>query len=255
MWVGCKNQSAEEGAREPVSNSVSIPVDNEGWTYLFNGSTLEGWRGVGKDTIPKYWTIENGTIRKLKDNHTTSLPDGQPVEGGDLMTIASFDNFELYFEWKILKGGNSGVKYNVSEDLSQQYGSEYSAIGFEYQLLDEEDTIYAGIKNSQQTASLYDIKGPERKIKKQIGEFNSSKIVVDGNQVEHWLNGEKVLEYQINSIALDSLVSLSKFRDLPKFASKRNGHIVLQNHHDDVWFRRLMIRPINQRIPNDPSGP
>ena len=174
-----------------------------------------------------------------------SMPDGQPMEGGDLMTVDTFDNYELYFEWKILKAGNTGLKYNVSEELSQKFGSQYSALGFEYQLLDDSDTLYAGkLKPSQYTGSLYDMIAANNADVRPAGMFNSSRIVVNDKSVEHWLNGKKVVAYEFASPHLDSLFQKSKFVDYPGFLEKRKGHIVLQNHKDDAWFRNIKIRKI-----------
>jgi hypothetical protein len=218
----------------------------QGWELLFDGETFKGWRGLGRDNVQtEMWKIENGSIRKLNSGEVPSMPDGQPLEGGDLMTIATFDNYELYFEWKILKGGNTGLKYNVSEEMSQQYGSKYSALGFEYQLLDDSDTLYAGkLKPSQYTGSLYDMVAAENAKIQPTGIFNSSRIVVNDKKVEHWLNGKKVVAYEFGSQHLDSLYLKSKFVDYPGFLEKRKGHIVLQNHKDDAWFRNIKIREI-----------
>ena len=102
------------------------------------------------------WIIENGTIKKVDTGNEKNLPDGRPIEGGDLMTVDTFENFDLKFEWKVNKSGNSGIKYNVSEEMSQEYGSQYSALGFEYQLLDDGDVAYKGIlKPAQFTAVSY----------------------------------------------------------------------------------------------------
>lgn len=226
-------------------NTLSDQEKREGWKLLFDGKTFDGWRTLGMDTVQTaLWKIENGEIHKVNSGNVPSLPDGQPVEGGDLMTIDTFDNYELYFEWKILKAGNTGLKYNVSEALSQKY-SEHSALGFEYQLLDDKDTLYAGkLKPSQYTGSLYDMIPAKNTKLKPVGEFNTSRIIINGNHVEHWLNEDKVVEYDFGSKKLDSLYKISKFKDYPHFLDKRSGHIILQNHKDDAWFRNIKIREI-----------
>jgi len=174
-----------------VMNTLTKAEKKAGWKLLFDGKTLAGWRGLGMDHVPNgLWIVENGLIRKVNTGNVKKLPDGRPVEGGDLMTIDTFENFELTFEWKINKAGNSGLKYNVSEEMSQKYGSKYSALGFEYQLLDDNDPSYRGkLKLSQFSGSLYDLLPAKNITLKPIGEFNSSRILVDGNHVEHWLNG------------------------------------------------------------------
>lgn len=234
--------------QEKVNDNMLTKSEKKaGWKLLFDGKTFDGWRGLGRETVPKeHWKIEDGKIRKLNSGLVPSLPDGQPVEGGDLMTIQTFDNYELYFEWKITQAGNTGLKYNVSEVMSKANGSKYSALGFEYQLLDDKDTTYVGkIKPTQFTGCLYDMIAPEGAEVKPVGEYNSSRILVDGNHVEHWLNEKKVVQFEFGSERLDSLFKLSKYKDTPDFHKKRKGHIVLQNHKDDAWFRNIKIREIN----------
>lgn len=233
---------------EGANNALTAAELNEGWELLFDGKTFNGWRGLGRDNVQtELWKIEEGAIRKLNTGEVPSLPDGRPIEGGDLMTKEAFDNFELYFEWKITQKGNTGVKYNVSEEMSQKYNSKYSALGFEYQLLDDADSIYAGkLKPSQYTGSLYDLVAPVNAKLKPVGEYNSSKIAINGNQIVHWLNGVLVLSCEFGSPRLDSLFQNSKFKDIPQFIEKRKGHIVLQNHKDDAWFRNIKIRKISQ---------
>ena len=133
------------------------------------------------DHVPSgLWIIENGMIKKVNTGDVKKLPDGRAVEGGDLITVDTFDNFELSFEWKINKGGNSGLKYNVSEEMSQEYGSKYSALGFEYQLLDDGDANYKKIlKPAQFSGSLYDLIPAKNVVLKPVGEFNMSRIVVN----------------------------------------------------------------------------
>lgn len=234
------SKSQEDSSAVPIEE-----VTQDGWESLFDGKTFNGWRGLGRDHVPKeHWRIEEGTIRKLNSGLVSSLPDGQPAEGGDLMTIASFENYELYFEWKISKAGNSGLKYNVSEEMSQKYDSKYAALGFEYQLLDDGDEVYANLVASHLSGSLYDIIPAGNVTLKPIGEFNSSRILINGNHVEQWLNGVKVLEFEFGSNRLDSLYKKSKYKEYSNFLEKRKGHIVLQNHKDDAWFRNIRIREI-----------
>lgn len=227
-------------------NTLTKAEISEGWRLLFDGKTFNGWRGLGRENVPNgLWVIENGLIKKVNTGDVKKLPDGRPVEGGDLVTNEEFENFELSFEWKINKGGNSGLKYNVSEEMSEQNGSKYSALGFEYQLLDDPSSAYNGkLKASQFSGSLYDLLAPKNTVLKPIGEFNVSKILVNGKHVEHWLNGIKVLEYEFGSKELDEAYKISKFSKIPGFVDKRKAHIVLQNHNDESWFRNIKIREI-----------
>ena len=255
LITSCQDKT-KKTASPDTNISAQIAIEkSKGWELLFNGKNFNGWRELGRDTVQtQLWTIVDGSIKKINTGEVPSHADGQPIEGGDLMTIKSYLNYELYFEWKVLKAGNTGLKYNVSEEMSQKFGSKYSAIGFEYQLLDDKDSVYARkLKESQYTAALYDMIAPKNPIIKPAGEFNSSRIIVDGNHVEHWLNGSKVVSYEFGSSRLDSLYLKSKYHKIPDFHKKRKGHIILQNHKDEAWFRNLKIREVNNLGAN-PQG-
>ncbi len=219
--------------------------EEEDWEILFNGTTLDEWIGLGMDSIPANWKIEGDYIRNINRQEVPLMPDGQPSQGGDLMTKRSFENFELYFEWKISVDGNSGVKYNVSEEMSTQSGNKHHALGFEYQLLDDEGPRYKGnIEPSQHTAALYDLIPPSNVSLNPVGELNTSRIIVDGDRCEHWLNGIKVLEFEFGSDLLELAYNESKFNVHPGFHEKRKGHIILQNHSTDAWFKNIRIREL-----------
>ena len=170
------------------------------------------------------------------------MPDGQPAAGGDLMTRDVFHDFELTFDWKISPGGNSGVKYNVSEEISMANAPNHAALGFEYQVLDDklaEDRLIP----SHRAAGLYDLIPPRAdKPLKPAGEWNSSRIILRGNHGEHWLNGSKVVEFDLGTPAMDSALAASKYHSIPHFAERRAGHIVLQDHGDEVYYRNIRIR-------------
>jgi hypothetical protein len=224
-------------------NRLTPEQRRDGWRLLFDGKTFNGWRGLGYDSVPTaHWKIENGTIRKLADGQVPRLPDGQPAAGGDLMTRDTFRDFELAWEWKISRAGNSGVKYNVSEEISMANAPNHAALGFEYQMLD--DSLHEDNKvPSHRAGALYDLIPPNaNKVLKPVGEWNSSKIVFRGNHGEHWLNGKKVVEFELGTPVMDSLLKASKYRDIKGFADKRAGHIVLQDHVDEVFFRSIKIR-------------
>jgi hypothetical protein len=240
-WVGIQNKKQVEGLK---NNTLTKVETKEGWRLLFDRKTFDGWRGLGRDHVPYgTWVIEDGMIKKVNIGDKKVLDDGKPVENGDLITTDTFENFELSFEWKINKAGNSGLKYNVSEEMCQQNGSKYSALGFEYQLLDDGDVSYKGVlKPAQFSGSLYDLIPAKNIVLKPIGEFNSSRILVNGNHAEHWLNGIKVVEYEFGSKELDEAYKISKFNKIKGFTDKRKAHIVLQNHNDESWFRNIKIR-------------
>ncbi len=236
---------------KPNANKKAIIEQNhltqlekeQGWELLFDGKTFNNWRGLGREAVQTdHWKVENGTIRKV-NNEEALKATGEKIDGGDLMTIETFGNFELSFEWKIKKDGNSGIKYNVSEDISTTYGGKHSALGFEYQILDDNSEKYKGkLKPSQYTAGLYEMYKAENVKIKPLGKFNKSRILLNGNHGEHWLNGVKVLEYEFATAEFDSLFQLSKYNKYPDFEKKRAGHIVITNHSDDSWYRNIKIR-------------
>jgi hypothetical protein len=170
------------------------------------------------------------------------MKDGQPATGGDLMTKDTFHDFELTWDWKISRAGNSGVKYNVSEEISIAAAPNHAALGFEYQILD--DSLHEDSKvPSHRAGALYDLIAPDaNKTLKPVGEWNNSKIVLRGNHGEHWLNGSKVVEFDLGTPRMDSLLAASKYRSIKNFAQRRSGHIVLQDHGDEVYFRNIKIR-------------
>lgn len=243
LTAGCdsgeKDQSSE---MRTENNTLTEDEKMKGWKLLFDGKTLDGWRAIGSATVPEHlWRVEDGSIRKVNTGEVASLSDGQPAEGGDLMTVDTYDNFDLRFEWKVSESGNTGLKYNVSEEMSTQYLTGHSAIGFEYQLCD--DDVADNSSPTHRVGALYDLIPAGGKVTlRPPGEYNSSRILVNGNHVEHWLNGIRIVEFEFGSARLDSLYRISKYKDYTGFQQKRKGHIVLQNHKDDAWFRNIRIR-------------
>lgn len=212
--------------------------DGAGWRSLFDGKTLNGWRGFHSDKVPAGWAVENGCIKKVKAQGEL----GQA--GGDLITVDQFDNFEFQVDWKLSKGGNSGIKYLVSENLPPK---GRSGVSFEYQVLDDDNHPDAkmGIAGNRTAGSLYDLI-PASKDKKvnPLGEFNQTRIVVKGNHIEHWLNSVKVVEFERGSTALKQHIAASKFKDTKGFGETAKGHILLQDHGDEVWFCNIKIREL-----------
>jgi hypothetical protein len=236
----------------PVPNTLTPVERTAGWHLLFDGKTLRGWRGVGYDTVPStHWVVVDGAIRKIPSGEVPRVADGRPLVGGDLMTVDSFADFELDFEWKVTPGANSGVKYNVSETMSlaqggagTQGGPSHSALGFEYQVLDDDRHEDAKLANHR-AAALYDLIAPsDKKQLRPVGEWNRSRIMFRGNHGEHWLNGAKLVEFDLGTARMDSLLAASKYKTIPGFGQKRRGHIVLQDHGDEVYFRSIKVRPL-----------
>lgn len=226
-------------------NELTATELNAGWQLLFDGRTFIGWRGLGYDSVPTaHWMIENGAIKKIASGNVPTLPDGQPLRGGDLMTVDSFADFELTWEWKVTPGANSGVKYNVSEELSVAQAPNHAALGFEYQILDD-DRHEDGQLPSHRAGALYDLVAPgSRKQLRPVGEWNQSRVIFRGNHGEHWLNGQKIVEFDLGTAHMDSLLAKSKYRTIQGFANRRRGHIVLQDHGDEVYFRNLKVREL-----------
>jgi hypothetical protein len=228
---------------QSTPNTLTPAEHAAGWRLLFDGRTLTGWRGLGYDTVPStHWVVVNGAIKKIASGDVPRVADGRPLAGGDLETRDSFADFELSFEWKVTPGANSGVKYNVSEAMSLAQG--HSALGFEYQILDDDRHEDAKLP-SHRAGALYDLVAPnEQKQLRPVGEWNRSRIVFRGNHGEHWLNGQKVVEFELGTARMDSLLAASKYKTIPGFGDKRRGHIVLQDHGDEVYFRELKVRPL-----------
>jgi hypothetical protein len=226
-------------------NQLTAAERTAGWRLLFDGRTLAGWRGLGYDSVPTaHWVVENGAIKKIASGNVPKLPDGQPLHGGDLMTVDTYGDFELTWEWKVTPGANSGVKYNVSEELSMAQAPNHAALGFEYQMLDD-DRHEDGKLPTHRAGALYDLIAPNaQKHLRPVGQWNQSKVVFRGNHGEHWLNGAKIVEFELGTPAFDSLIAKSKYRTIPGFADRRRGHIVLQDHGDEAYFRNIKVREL-----------
>ncbi len=222
LLAGALAQSSSLKAADDIAPNTLTPDEKAaGWELLFNGKTAEGWRNFHKDSFPKKgWVIENGTLKHVAGGG-----------GGDIITDQQFTDFDLRWEWSIPPKANNGVKYFITE-------SRGSAIGHEYQMID--DSTMRSPK--YETASFYDVLPPEKhKPLKPFGQWNSSRILVRGNHVEHWLNGEKVLEYELGSERVMNGVAHSKFKNVPGFGTKIRGHILLTDHHDEASFRNIKI--------------
>ena len=198
------------------------------WKVLFDGKSTDAWRGFKQDSFPdKVWKIEDGSIRTIVGG-----------ESRDIITKEKYRDFELKLEWKISPGGNSGIIYLVSEDFDQTYQT-----GPEMQVLD--DAKHRDGKDPRTSAgALYGLIAPVNKVLKPVGRWNKVRLLVHNGHVEHWLNGRKVLDYELGSDQLKTLIAVSKFKDFPRFAENREGHVGLQFHGDEVWYRKIKIRSL-----------
>ena len=223
-----------------IPNFVSEQEKKNGVRLLWDGASTEGWRGAGKESFPaKGWTIANGTLNVL------ASAGGEAANGGDIVTVQEFGAMDFQFDFKLSEGANSGVKYFVTEKEK----TSGSAIGLEYQILDDERHPDAkeGVGGNRTLASLYDLI-PSIKVKRgirKIGEWNQGRIVVyPDNRVEHWLNGYKVVEYQRGGPIYQALVARSKYAAWENFGLAEKGHILLQDHGNAVSFRSLKVRSL-----------
>ena len=237
------NGNAQPLRGDGVHNTLTAKEEAAGWKLLFDGHSSTGWRGIKKDRFPKKgWVIESEEIRSHSANGAGS------GNGGDIITVEQFGDFELYWEWEMLTvGGNSGVKYFVKESLTNRGSS--SGLGLEYQILDDENHAWmleGRMKpNDYHTlGALYEFFPPSADKKKvnPLGTWNSSRILSKGHHVEHWLNGEKILEYERGSKEFLEMLEKSKFKDIENFGQEERGHILLQDHPGQVYFRNIKIR-------------
>ena len=211
---------------QAAENQLSSEEKTAGWKLLFDGKSTNGWRSFKKQSFPvKGWAVEDGWLHCMGKG------------GGDIITDAQFGDFELQWDWKQASDGNSGLKYFIIE-------TRPTAIGHEYQMIDDEREPDAKLAEGKRvTASFYDVLAPTTKPPtKPPGEINHSRILVKGNHVEHWLNDAKVLEYECGSEPVKAAVAKSKFKNTPDFGEKTRGHILLQDHNSEVWFRNLKLR-------------
>lgn len=240
--VGCgqRNAAADDSARAAATaTSTPAPMEQpqpgapntltdaeraEGWTLLFDGTSMQGWRGYGKTAMPDSgWSVIDGTITRT-------------AQGGDIVTADAYRDFELALEWKVPPGGNSGVFYRALESADPIY---YSAP--EMQVLDDERHVDG--KNPLTSAgAAYGLYAPPRGVVRPAGEWNAARLVVRGDSVEHWLNGQKVVAYELGSADWKAKVAASKFNEWKAYGTGKEGRIGLQDHGDRVQFRSIKLR-------------
>jgi hypothetical protein len=235
FFSACSTQKSETTsdttavAATETANTLTEQQKADGWKLLFDGQTMNGWtifKGKENDT----WEVVDGTL------HCKLPGDSVATKRADLRTVDEYENFEFAFDFKIGPAQNSGVMYRVTEEYDLPY-----ATGPEYQVTD--DVGYpGGTKTKEQTSEVYAMYAAENKKMNPPGEWNSAKIVVNGSHVEHWLNGNKVLEYELWSDDWKKRVAESKWKEFPGYGLPKKGYLDLQDHSGEVWYRNLMIK-------------
>ena len=228
LTLALASASAPIAALAADSNTLTDAEKSGGWKLLFDGKTLAGWTNFKKTTPPeKGWEIQDGWLHHIAK-----------AGGGDIVSAEKYSEFELSWEWRITEGGNSGLKYFISDDRKG------GAVGHEYQMLDDDKHPDGKKGLNRQTAALYDVLDPVNRPVKKPGETNQSRVLVKGMHVEHWLNGAKVLEYELGSDALKAAIAKSKFKSVEGFGTRLPGRLLLQDHGDEIFIRNLKLRDL-----------
>lgn len=221
-----------------IHNSLSPEQVAEGWQLLFDGETLKGWKRFNHDTIGPLWSVQDGAI--LCDGE--GLGEGSGEMGGSLVTTREFGNFDLILDYKVSPGGNSGILYHVVEDPKYKYDYE---TGPEFQLLDDSGWKGDQLTDAQKAGSSYDMFAASSSKKvNPAGEWNTARIVYYDGHVEHYLNGEKVVEYDEDSEEFRTRMQNSKWKGYPDWNKSKTGAIALQDHGAPVYFRNIRIKEL-----------
>jgi hypothetical protein len=234
LLAGCAPSPRASNMPDSTSSTASTATstaasdtasDAAGWRSLFDGTSTAAWRGYRADTMPGGWRVVDGTLVRAGP-------------GGDIVTKDTFRNFELALDWKIAPGGNSGIMYRVTEEAQAPYET-----GPEMQVLDDERHA-DGKSRLTSAGALYGLYPAPAGVVKPAGEWNSVRVVVNGNHVEHWLNGVKVVDVEMNGPEWNTKVQASKFRQWPGYGRAAEGHIALQDHGDWVAYRNIRVRTL-----------
>ncbi len=222
--IGCQSSGARNS---PDSmNTVTSEMTDAGWKSLFDGKTTSGWRNYRKETVGPGWTVVDGVLTRSGDN------------AGDIITIGEYRNFDLILDWRVAEGGNSGILYRATEEGDYIWQSAP-----EMQILDDER--HADGKSPLTSAgSNFALYAAPRGAVHPAGQWNTARLLVNGNHVEHWLNGQKLFEYELGSADWNERLAKSKFATMPLYGRASEGHIGLQDHGDKVEFRNIRIRVV-----------
>ena len=221
LWV----LAAGGTSAQSTMNTISAKERAEGWRLLFDGRTTAGWRGFRQPTLPAGWQAIDGELTRVG-------------EAGDIVTVDEFDDFELTLEWKLSPNGNSGLFYRVTEDDDIMWHTAP-----EYQIID--NAYKEPLKPVQYTGANYDLHPPSRDVTRPIGVWNQTRLLVRGAHVEHWLNGVKLVDYELWSPIWEAMVHASKFIPYTNYGRAKRGHIAMQGDHEGTLaFRNIRIREL-----------
>lgn len=224
-FIGCGPAKTGRSPEEGPQNMLTPAERKAGWQALFDGQTTAGWRGYRTNSMPAGWQVVDGALTRVDS-------------AGDIITANQYGNFELALEWQVARGGNSGIFYRVSEDGEYPWRS-----GLEMQVLDDAEHP-DGRSPLTSAGALYGIYPAPRGVVRPAGEWNAVRIVSQGNHVEHWLNGVKVVEAELGSPDWEARVKQSKFAKMPRYGRNGSGHIGLQDHGDRVAYRNIKIHAL-----------
>ena len=239
VFSSCTNSKKQA---EDTTDKNDAEMMNDEWISLFDGKSFDGWRGYGREDMPAAWTIDDGAIKI----NGSGRGEAGAKDGGDIIYDRKFKNFELTFEWKVAKGGNSGVFYLAQEIEGEPIWKSSP----EYQILDNANHPDArlGKDNNRQSASLYDLIPAVPQNAKPYGEWNTGGVMVYNGTVVHFQNDESVVEYHLWTPDWEEMVEGSKFKGWENFINaggeNQEGYIGLQDHGDDVWFRNIKIKEL-----------
>lgn len=214
-----------------MENELSTAEKKEGWTLLFDGKTLNGWRTY-QNKKSDTWNVQDGAI------HSMAAADNKNSARADLITNEQYENFVLSLDWKISPKGNSGILYMVTEEFPSAYQS-----GPEYQIIDDIG-FPEKLEDWQKTAANYAMNTAPTAQPNPMGQWNHTEIVVNNGHVEHWLNGKKVVDYELWTDEWKKNKQNGKWKDTPGYGMSKTGHIDLQDHNSEAWFKNIKIKKL-----------